>query len=186
MIKEQIEVIILAADRHSLLAGEEPEIGTEFQQEPLDVPQNCRLPIAFAEGIGEAEKDEKVRVAKDQIRRDLVGRAKLFEFLVDEVFGSPRDRSPLEEHASDPVAERAYTPPLKAAHLRVEAWLDRVVEIEDFFEMTPAHVLGQFRRFLSLGHASTNRIMWNKLGRLKPEPWLALNCLDSVETIRSP
>ena len=100
----------------------------------------------------------------------LVGCAKLFEFLMDEVFGSPRNRSPLEEHASDPVAERAYAPPLNAAHLRVKASLDRVLEIEDFFEMAPAHVLGQFRCFLSSGHASTNRIIWNRFGRLKPEP----------------
>jgi hypothetical protein len=65
--------------------------------------------------------------------------------------GLRENRSPLEEHASDAVAERAYAPPLNAAHLRVKASLDRVVEIEDFFEMTPAHVLGQFRCFLFVG-----------------------------------
>ena len=31
--------------------------------------------------------------------------------------------------------------------------------------------------------ASTNRIIWKRFWRLKPAPYSAVNCLDSVETM---
>src|ERR1017187_7400646 len=101
MVKKQVEVEILATNRHALLAGQKSEVGSKFQQETLDVAQNCCLQVPFTEGIRQPQEVEKVGIAKDQIWSHTIRLAELFEFPVDQCVRLPRNGRPLKEHAAN-------------------------------------------------------------------------------------
>jgi hypothetical protein len=172
-------MIILTADGHAFLPGEKTELCVDFQQEPFNIAQDGGFQIAFAKAVGETQESEDAGIAEHKIGSQAVGFAELFEFLADQGVGPARDSGAFEEHTADAVAEGADAPSFHPAQFGVELAPDRVVEIEDFFEVAPAHVLSQFRGFNLVGPTSANRIVWKRCWRLNPEPWVAVNCLDS-------
>src|SRR5688572_6730806 len=101
MVEEQVKVEILIPNRHPLLPRHEREIGSEFQKEPLQFLQNGGFEIPLTIDIPQSEKVEQIRITEYELRRHLVGFAKLLQFLVNSGFWQPGNRRPFEEHASD-------------------------------------------------------------------------------------
>ena len=65
MIKEQVEVEILAVHLDKDLPADKGEAGSELQKETLDMIHQGLLDLALTPGIGRPEEVEDVRVLED-------------------------------------------------------------------------------------------------------------------------
>src|SRR6185369_9468288 len=83
------------------------------------------------------------------------------EFPADQFVRLLRQRRPLEEHAADPLSQRADAPPLNAAHFRVEITFQGRVQWDDFDEMAPTQLSRQCR---------DNWLVRKSLGKLDHPP----------------
>jgi hypothetical protein len=61
MIEKKIEVVILVIDGHALLAGNEGESGSEFEDEAFDFPQDGGFEIAFRIGGPSGRENRECR-----------------------------------------------------------------------------------------------------------------------------
>src|SRR5438445_11604752 len=68
MIKEQIDVEILVTDLEQDLSADERKSGAEFEQEALNVINECLLYFALAPWIGGAQEVKQVRIFEDMRR----------------------------------------------------------------------------------------------------------------------
>ncbi|MDB4952714.1 MAG: hypothetical protein JWO36_283 [Myxococcales bacterium] len=64
--EQQIEVVVVAIEHDPLRPLDEREAGAELEEEALDLTQDRRREVLLAVGVGEVEKVEHVRVAKDE------------------------------------------------------------------------------------------------------------------------
>ena len=85
MVKEQIEMVVPMINLHPLLTFDETEAASQFQEEGFNLAQDRRLEILLGVGVFQAEKVEHIGIAKDQVGRELVFLAKLFQLLPDEL-----------------------------------------------------------------------------------------------------
>lgn len=60
------------------------------------------------------------------------------KFGLDRFIRAARDGGPFKEHPADPASEGTNAPTFNTAHLRIEVALDRILQIKDFLEVTPA------------------------------------------------
>ena len=67
MVEKEVEVKLAVADRERVLAADEGEAATEFEQEFLDVGDEAGLQFALLEGFGEGEEVEEVRVLEQAL-----------------------------------------------------------------------------------------------------------------------
>ena len=72
MIEQQVKVIILVIDLHPFLASDEAKAGSEFENEGLDFPKNRGLQIRLGIGIFQAEEIKDIRIAENEVGRQLV------------------------------------------------------------------------------------------------------------------
>ena len=67
MVEKEVEVKLAVADFEAVLAADEGEAATEFEQEFLDVGDEAGLQFALLEGLGEGEEVEEVRVLEQAL-----------------------------------------------------------------------------------------------------------------------
>jgi hypothetical protein len=65
--------------------------------------------------------------------------------------GLSGNRRAFVEHATNSLPKRPNTPSLKTAHLSVEVRLKRVIDVQNFFEVVPTHLVGEADDFLLVG-----------------------------------
>jgi len=145
VIEQEVQVEVLAIDHDPLLAGDEREAGPELKEESLHLPEDGRLEVLLAVRVRQAQEVEEVRIAEDQVRRELVLRSQPGQFPLGELGGLPRQCRSFEEHPVDLGPERADAPPLDPAHLGVEVAPEPVLEREDLDEVAPAQFSRQRR-----------------------------------------
>jgi hypothetical protein len=115
MIEQQIKVKVFVANPHMLLPGDKAEIAFQFEQKTLQFAQDGTFEILFAKGVRQAEKIEKVRISKNQVRADLIARAEFLQLLSDQCIGLTRDGRAFEQHPLNPIAQDAHGPGFPAA-----------------------------------------------------------------------
>src|SRR5689334_17374804 len=91
MVKKQVDVVIFVVDDDALLPGNEGEAGAQFEDESLHLAQDGAFEILFAVGVGQAEKIEEIRVAKNQVGRQRVFLAQGLQLLPGQLGGLPRE-----------------------------------------------------------------------------------------------
>jgi hypothetical protein len=138
--EEQVEVVVVRADRHALLPRDEAEALPQLQQEALQLPQDGRLQLALAVVGRQAEEVEDVRISEDEVRGRAAGFAERREGLLDDRLGPPGDGRALVEHARDLLLEGPGAPGFEAAQLDVEAAPERVVQGDQLPQMGPAQL----------------------------------------------
>src|SRR3972149_4100084 len=119
MVEEQIEMEVVLADAHALLAGDEAETSPHLQQEALYLAQNGALHVALAVGAFQPQEVKEVRITEDSIGRH-ASFAEVGDFRGNDRLGIPGKGGTLEQHAADLLPERADIPTLDPAHLGVE------------------------------------------------------------------
>ena len=143
MIEEQVEVVFLVVDGHALLPGDECEANAEFEDETFDFPQDGGFQILFGVCVFQAKKIENIGISKYQIGSHPVFIAEFFQLHVSQFRGLPREGSALEKHGVDFLPKRPGIPCLDPAHLRVKIAFERVVEVDDGFEVSPTQFCNQ-------------------------------------------
>jgi hypothetical protein len=122
---------------------DEREADPQLQDELLQLAEDGGLQVLLAVGVGQPEEVEEVRVAEDQVGRQLVLLAQCLQFLPRQLRRLPRQRRPLEQHVLYLGPQCPHGPALDATHLGVEVALHVVGEGDDLDEMTPAQVARQ-------------------------------------------
>src|SRR5207248_3167157 len=80
MEEQEVQVKVLASHDDPLLASKEGKVAPQLDQKLLQIAQNGGFQILFRIGTLQPKEIEKVRIAKHQIRGQLVFFAELLEF----------------------------------------------------------------------------------------------------------
>ena len=150
VIEEQVEVEVLVADGHALLASDEGEVRAQLQQEPLQLPQYGRLKIVLAVGVLQPQEVQQIRVPEDQIGRHEVRLLQGLQLLSGQLLRLARYGRALVEHALDLLAQRSHAPALHPGHLGVELALQRVLEVDYLDKVGPGQQSRQCLDYLGI------------------------------------
>jgi hypothetical protein len=111
--------------------ADEGEPRAQLQDEALQLAEDGRFEVGFVVGVGQAEEVQNVRVAEDQVRRQLVLRAEGGQLALGKFGRLLRQGGTLEEHAANLGPQGPDAPALDAAHLGVEIALEVIWERND-------------------------------------------------------
>ena len=99
MIEQQIQIVILAIDNHTLLAGHEAETVAQLDDELLQVSNKAVFKVSFAIHTLQACKLQEIRALEHKIRRHHIIVSQGGEFLLDKLFWLAANGCALVEHA---------------------------------------------------------------------------------------
>ncbi len=138
MVEDEIDAVVLVADRDAKLARLETEARAEFEEEGLHVVEQRGFEIAFRVGgtVRESGEFEDIRIA-DEV---LDGRGRLgglFARAGDDRAFVLGESGALVEEAADLALELAHGPRAKETFVFVEGALPGIVEAEEFDEVRP-------------------------------------------------
>lgn len=131
MIKQQVNVVIIAIQRDAFLAGNKGKTAAEFEQERFHLTQNGGFQILFAVGVPQAQKIQKVWITKNQIGRQRVIFAQSLEFFFNQLLRLFRNGRAFVKHGSNTALQSSRAPSFITAHLSIKVALERVFQISD-------------------------------------------------------
>ena len=67
MVEEQVEMEVVLADAHALLAGDKAEARPHLQKEALYLAQNGAFQVALAVGAFQSQEVEEIGVAEHRV-----------------------------------------------------------------------------------------------------------------------
>ena len=138
VIENEIDIIVLVADRDALLPGFEAEPGAEFEQKTLQVIEQSAFEIGLAVMGFLRQSDEFKHVGiADQIgdNRRRVGGLHARGF--DDGLLVSRKAGPLVEHRTDLALKLAHRPVSLEAFVLVKGALPRIVEMQKLDPVGP-------------------------------------------------
>src|SRR5207244_3745132 len=101
VVKEQVDVEILAVDDEAFLPGDEGEAGAQLEDELLEFAEDGGLHVLLAVCVGQAEEVKEVGVAEDEVGREYVVFTQVQKLLPGQLGGLAGEGRALEEHALD-------------------------------------------------------------------------------------
>ena len=138
MVENEVDVVVLVADGDALLAGLETEAGSEFEEEGLEVIQQRLLQVLF-QVVGlfsESGELQHVRVA-DEVGDEQRSFGGLLAGVVDNGFLVGGKGGAVVEQGADLSLELAFRPVSLEALVFVEGAFPRVIQTNEFKEVTP-------------------------------------------------
>lgn len=114
VVKQEVEVVIYPADRHTLLPSDKGESDAEFQDESFHFTQDGGFKVLLGIAIFKPEKIEDVRIAKNQVGREAILFAECRQLMPGEFFGLFREggaQKKLRVDLGPQRPERSSAPP---------------------------------------------------------------------------
>jgi hypothetical protein len=129
---------------------------------------------------GQSEKVEEVGIAEDHVGRESVFVAESGDVFGDEDIGLPANGGPLVQQMPDFVPQRASAPSFNSAQLGVKLAFQRIVKVDQFFEMAPTQLPPQCRRQFPHQEKLQQIASCATSSSQKPRPYSSVNFSDSV------